>query len=265
MNNNSDGCCSMIYYIFLWTFDAYIEDSIHIPTKRVLLIGLPNFRVLCLHFEPFFQPPHMPIFNPPFFKPSRWSCSLIFFSSNYFKRSLVSFNTWRFNFAIFFTLLTSPSNVSFLMKGILASFSSFSTTFPIVLNPSNDHNKTFTKIWICTFGFDCAHVSNLFFSSCSKNYSPIDEMPLSFYYPTLNESQHQLIVYNVGKPIDLPIQCVYLLLCKKRQKWICGFENFDIAKDFGIVRSSYLFICHIMFGSNPSTKSFLTSFKNWAS
>jgi hypothetical protein len=26
-----------------------------------------------------------------------------------------------------------------------------------------------------------------------------------------------------------------------------------------------LFICHIMFGSNPSTKSFLTSFKNWAS
>jgi hypothetical protein len=30
-----------------------------------MLIGLLNFGVLFLHFEPFLQPPHMPIFGPP--------------------------------------------------------------------------------------------------------------------------------------------------------------------------------------------------------
>jgi len=97
-------------------------------------------------------------------------------------------------------------------------------------------------------------------SSCSNNYNPIDEMPLLVYYPTLNEPQHQLIICNVGNPINLPIQCLYLL-CNRRQKWICGLENFVIANDFGNVHGSYLFICHIMFGIQPFYRKLLDLLK----
>jgi hypothetical protein len=45
-------------------------------------------------------------------------------------------------------------------------------------------------------------ISTLFLGSCKINYNPIDEMPLLFYYPTLNEPQHQLIICNVGNPIN---------------------------------------------------------------
>ncbi len=55
----------------------------------------------------------------------------------------------------------------------------------------------------------------------------------------------------MGNPIDLPVQCLYRLLCNKGQKWICGFENFDIAKDFGNVCSGYLFFVTSCLGSNP--------------
>jgi hypothetical protein len=85
-------------------------------------------------------------------------------------------------------------------------------------------------------------------------------MPLSVYYPTLNEPQHQLIICNVGNPINLLIQCLYFL-CNKRQKWICGLENFGIANGFGNVHGSYLFICHIMFGIQPFYRKLLDLFK----
>lgn len=136
-----------------------------------------------------------------YFRQTICSYNLFFLSSSYFKRTLVSFQTSCLSSKTFSILEKKSSNIGFLKRILLASFSTFKPSSS-VLDPSWDRQDTSLAFDHSTLGFIVSKCLTFPFAVAIVATTQLMGCLFYFIIHPLKPC-HQLIVGNMASAIDL--------------------------------------------------------------